>query len=403
MPSASNQAGTAASVVLAILGLFFFTKKVARAKALGALSAPPTSSSSSSSSSRNGRGGGGGGGGDRGGHSKVAFAVGLLDIALPRDDRPGGSFPRVMVNDACITRAVQEVSRKLVVSLRDVGNVPAGVIRAYVSELYQEVYDAANAAHRPDLDVRILLPEAGASCGGSGSSSRKSSGSGSSGGGSSSSSSSRFRASNGVNNHASNGVSTTTTTTTTMASIASASTAAAAATAAATEHPLWTAAWATREVAELEPDLEVLFSDEFRENDTTFDSNDNGGGSGGGGGGASGSNRQSTLNVDRARAGFPPLVMVSLEAVAKRAYTADYFYAENVLAEIPAYSSVACGGTFDRLHGGHKKLLTLAASLCADGTLTVGVTSDSMLKKKSNASMVASLPERLEGVKDFLR
>lgn len=28
MPSASNQAGTAASVVLAILGLFFFTKKV---------------------------------------------------------------------------------------------------------------------------------------------------------------------------------------------------------------------------------------------------------------------------------------------------------------------------------------------------------------------------------------
>ena len=37
----------------------------------------------------------------------MAFAVGLLDIALPRDDRPGGSFPRVMVNDACITRAVQ--------------------------------------------------------------------------------------------------------------------------------------------------------------------------------------------------------------------------------------------------------------------------------------------------------
>ena len=195
-------------------------------------------------------------------------------------------------------------------------NVPAGVIRAYVSELYQEVYDAANAAHRPDLDVRILLPEAGASCGS----------------GNSSGSSSRLRASNGAN-HGSNGVSTTTTTT--IASIASAPTAAAAT--AAAGHPLWTASWATREAAELEPDLEVLFSDEVCENGK-FDGNLNGGSDGSSGGG---SNRQSTLNVDRARAGFPPLVVVSLEAVAKRAYTADYFYAENVVAEIPAYSSVS--------------------------------------------------------------
>lgn len=36
----------------------------------------------------------------------TAFAVGLLDIAIPRDDRPGGSFARVMINDACINRAV---------------------------------------------------------------------------------------------------------------------------------------------------------------------------------------------------------------------------------------------------------------------------------------------------------
>lgn len=37
----------------------------------------------------------------------AAFAVGLLDIAIPRDDRPGGSFPRVMINEACIAQAVQ--------------------------------------------------------------------------------------------------------------------------------------------------------------------------------------------------------------------------------------------------------------------------------------------------------
>lgn len=41
--------------------------------------------------------------------------------------------------------------------------------------------------------------------------------------------------------------------------------------------------------------------------------------------------------------------------------------------------------------------------MCAGGTLTVGVTSDSMLKAKSNANMVSSLPERLEGVTNFLR
>ena len=97
--------------------------KVARAKALGGLSAPSTSSSSSPSSSstaRNGRGGGGGG--DRGGGNircnKVAFAVGLLDIAIPRDDRPGGSFPRVMVNDACIARAVQGEAGSLCIFAR---------------------------------------------------------------------------------------------------------------------------------------------------------------------------------------------------------------------------------------------------------------------------------------------
>lgn len=41
--------------------------------------------------------------------------------------------------------------------------------------------------------------------------------------------------------------------------------------------------------------------------------------------------------------------------------------------------------------------------MCEGGTLTVGVTSDSMLKAKSNANMVSSLSERLEGVTDFLR
>lgn len=37
--------------------------------------------------------------------------------------------------------------------------MPAGRVRAFVSHLYQEVYDAACAARRPYLDVLVLLPK----------------------------------------------------------------------------------------------------------------------------------------------------------------------------------------------------------------------------------------------------
>eukprot|EP00903_Cladosiphon_okamuranus_P006914 g6729.t1 len=362
MPSSSQQATTIATLAIAFLGLFFLTKKVVRAKSLGM--------GHRTSLSRGGGGSGGGGcstssrggavagsGGGAGEGSAMAFAVGLLDIAIPREDRVGGTFPRVMINDACITRAVREVSRKLIISLRDTDCVPTGAVRAYVSELYQEVYDAACAASRPYLDVRVLLPPSGAG--------------------------------GGVDSAAANGD------------------AAAAGSAAAGSSPSpytfnhgpappgsggqphlggreftvdLVNGWATREVAELEPGLEVLFSDETR-----------------------GSDRIDMINDGRRLAGYPELKFVSLVSVASRAYKAEYFYAEDVRADIPTFSSVACGGTFDRLHGGHKKLLTLAASMCADGTLTVGVTADSMLKKKSNANMMSSLSERLEGVTDFLR
>lgn len=56
-----------------------------------------------------------------------------------------------------------EVSTKLLISIRDAENMPAGRVRAYVSGLYQEVYDAAYAAKRPHLDVRVLLPKEAAS------------------------------------------------------------------------------------------------------------------------------------------------------------------------------------------------------------------------------------------------
>lgn len=74
---------------------------------------------------------------------------------------------------------------------------------------------------------------------------------------------------------------------------------------------------------------------------------------------------------------------------------------------IPAsslYASVAVGGTFDGLHYGHRKLLTLAVSsvLPVNGKLLIGVTRDEMLTHKAFADRIPPLEERISGVLDFV-
>jgi cytidyltransferase-like protein len=68
------------------------------------------------------------------------------------------------------------------------------------------------------------------------------------------------------------------------------------------------------------------------------------------------------------------------------------------------FDSVAVGGTFDGLHFGHRKLLTLAMSSVnpVTGRLLVGVTADEMLKKKENAEYIPCLKDRMDGVRAFL-
>lgn len=68
------------------------------------------------------------------------------------------------------------------------------------------------------------------------------------------------------------------------------------------------------------------------------------------------------------------------------------------------FNCVAVGGTFDGMHYGHRKLLTLAVSsvVPVTGKLTVGVTVDDMLKSKQFADYIPSLKERMEGVREFL-
>ena len=68
------------------------------------------------------------------------------------------------------------------------------------------------------------------------------------------------------------------------------------------------------------------------------------------------------------------------------------------------YNCVAVGGTFDGLHYGHRKLLTLAVSSVTPvtGKLMVGITVDEMLTGKQFAEYIPTLKERTKGVRDFL-
>eukprot|EP00984_Skeletonema_dohrnii_P026654 scaffold16018_cov120-Skeletonema_dohrnii-CCMP3373.AAC.3 len=74
---------------------------------------------------------------------------------------------------------------------------------------------------------------------------------------------------------------------------------------------------------------------------------------------------------------------------------------------IPAtslYSSVCVGGTFDGMHYGHRKLLTLAISSVQpiSGRLLIGVTRDEMLTHKAFADRIPPLEERMAGVLEFI-
>lgn len=64
------------------------------------------------------------------------------------------------------------------------------------------------------------------------------------------------------------------------------------------------------------------------------------------------------------------------------------------------FRQAAVGGTFDRLHTGHKALLELAFSV-ADRVF-IGVTSDEMARRKRNGHNVQSFSERAEAIRRFL-
>lgn len=68
------------------------------------------------------------------------------------------------------------------------------------------------------------------------------------------------------------------------------------------------------------------------------------------------------------------------------------------------FQSVCVGGTFDGMHYGHRKLLTLAVSSVDpnSGSLLIGVTSDEMLTTKKLSRLIPPLSERIDGVRKFM-
>ena len=73
---------------------------------------------------------------------------------------------------------------------------------------------------------------------------------------------------------------------------------------------------------------------------------------------------------------------------------------DNPAQALPPVRRVVMGGTFDRLHNGHKKLLMVAA-LCAGESVLVGVTSAAMLAAKRHADMIQDVGARSASVQAF--
>jgi pantetheine-phosphate adenylyltransferase len=115
-------------------------------------------------------------------------------------------------------------------------------------------------------------------------------------------------------------------------------------------------------------------------------------------------------NAERAAVGLPAVLGVAcaplpLDAHGRAAGGELFFFddADSVAQPLPApCRRIALGGTFDRLHNGHRKLLCLA-SRSSSHSLIVGIMGDPMLRSKKGADRIQPFALRRRAVEDFLR
>lgn len=93
----------------------------------------------------------------------------------------------------------------------------------------------------------------------------------------------------------------------------------------------------------------------------------------------------------------------SSSSSSKEEEESSFFLGGAIIPSKSLFSSVCVGGTFDGMHHGHRKLLTLAVSSVQPGTgkLLVGVTVDAMLQHKQHAELIPPLEERMRSVLNF--
>nr|CAG4650253.1 EOG090X0864 [Sida crystallina] len=76
-------------------------------------------------------------------------------------------------------------------------------------------------------------------------------------------------------------------------------------------------------------------------------------------------------------------------------------HVQNVADPGKIYDNVVLGGTFDRLHAGHKMLLSAAILRCAK-KLTIGVTDGPMIRSKKLFELIEPCQLRIEKLREFL-
>ncbi len=107
------------------------------------------------------------------------------------------------------------------------------------------------------------------------------------------------------------------------------------------------------------------------------------------------------LNDQRNTSNLPPLQIIFFPIPSYAEEILHFFDSDDSTITLPKYEKIAVGGTFDQLHNGHRKLLTLSASVCS--SLTVGILSDVLLTKKTLSSLIQRYPDRRRAVENFLR